>query len=412
MTQFQRKYNNLVANAHAYDIPLKSPGGKPEEKRVEDSGEEDYENEFENDEYENDEYENDDYENDYEDDEEDERAMREDEVLKAILERESLIHTLSKYAAMSQTSPQEADHHLKNRDITSILLELKGASIVVVEAIEAWRNAGAAPPGSNNNPLEGSLAWQPFIWNGINYLLKMTNDIDFLASIETLVAALGRHAASLRHNPLMTQHNLDSIPLDRLKGRKCDSEEEERVRKAERVILEEMRWANHARGLTTKQTKKTGAPVSSSQARLRVDVMDDVVYDSRQKLEPIEYSGYSKRPVSIVSWRQQARDQLRDLAVSRAMDTALHASTVAARKTLTDPHANRMVPQLPPYLEIHRPYALTTWKQWSILPLLTTPTPRRHYAVLHCGDHLCELQARMVLKTTLKRFAPRQGRIV
>ena len=32
------------------------------------------------------------------------------------------------------------------------------------------------------------------------------------------------------------------------------------------------------------------------------------------------------------------------------MDTALHASTIAARKTLSDPHANRAVPQLPPYL--------------------------------------------------------------
>ena len=89
----------------------------------------------------------------------------------------------------------------------------------------------------------------------------MTNDLDFLASIETLVAALGRQAASLRHNPLMTQHNLDSIPLERLKGKKCDGEEDERVRKAERVILEEMRWASHARGRQkNKNLKSPGRP--------------------------------------------------------------------------------------------------------------------------------------------------------
>ena len=123
------------------------------------------------------------------------------------------------------------------------------------------------------------------------------------------------------------------------------------MRKAERVILEEMRWASHARGRQkNKNLKSPGRPEVRQFPRVTADVQDDVVYDARQKLAPIDYSGYSKQPVSIISWRQQAREQLRDLAVSRAMDTALHASTIAARKTLSDPHANRAVPQLPPYL--------------------------------------------------------------
>ena len=145
--------------------------------------------------------------------------MREDDVLKAILDRERLIHALSRYAAAQHTTPHESDQHLDGRDVTSVLLELKAATVVVVEAIEAWRAAEPGPAESAADPLKGVIAWQPFIWNGINYLLKMTNDLDFLASIETLVAALGRQAASLRHNPLMTQHNLDSIPLERLKGK-------------------------------------------------------------------------------------------------------------------------------------------------------------------------------------------------
>ena len=60
--------------------------------------------------------------------------MREDDVLKAILDRERLIHALSRYAAAQHTTPHESDQHLDGRDVTSVLLELKAATVVVVEA--------------------------------------------------------------------------------------------------------------------------------------------------------------------------------------------------------------------------------------------------------------------------------------
>lgn len=62
--------------------------------------------------------------------------------------------------------------------VVDMLSSVRDATVTVVEAIAAWREdvLGDPPPA--------------FMWHGENYLLKAINDLNFLAGVEPLVAAL------------------------------------------------------------------------------------------------------------------------------------------------------------------------------------------------------------------------------
>lgn len=95
------------------------------------------------------------------------------EVLKAILLREGYLHRIAETAASKEalkTVPTALPDLL---DLCRI------ATVEVVEAIAKWRQA---QPGKST---------LPFDWNGINYLLKIPSDLDFLAENRPLVAWLG-----------------------------------------------------------------------------------------------------------------------------------------------------------------------------------------------------------------------------
>ncbi len=62
--------------------------------------------------------------------------------------------------------------------LLGLFLTLREASVEVVEAIVAWRWAEVSA-GKGPSPV--------FQWNGMDYLHKLCNDLDFLASCEPLV---------------------------------------------------------------------------------------------------------------------------------------------------------------------------------------------------------------------------------
>lgn len=59
-----------------------------------------------------------------------------------------------------------------------LLSSLREATVAVVEAVTLWRDEMAERPPP------------AFVWHGENYLLKITNDLNFLAGVEPLVSAL------------------------------------------------------------------------------------------------------------------------------------------------------------------------------------------------------------------------------
>lgn len=64
-------------------------------------------------------------------------------------------------------------------DVVNMLSSMRDATVAVVEAIAVWR--------------EGMVDRHPppaFVWHGENYLLKVTDDLNFLAGVEPLVGAL------------------------------------------------------------------------------------------------------------------------------------------------------------------------------------------------------------------------------
>ena len=94
------------------------------------------------------------------------------EVLKAILLREGYAERMRKLLRRpGKISPETID-----------LLELlRLASVEVVEAIVRWRRGGARA--------------KPFIWNGMNYLLKMMTDLEFVNKSHALTSWLGFHVS-------------------------------------------------------------------------------------------------------------------------------------------------------------------------------------------------------------------------
>ena len=69
---------------------------------------------------------------------------------------------------------------LRVAGLLSTFLSLRDVSVDVVEAVVAWRwheSSGSAP----------GVPLPVFYWNGVDYLHKMCNDLDFLSNCEPLV---------------------------------------------------------------------------------------------------------------------------------------------------------------------------------------------------------------------------------
>ncbi|KDO31335.1 hypothetical protein SPRG_03952 [Saprolegnia parasitica CBS 223.65] len=107
-------------------------------------------------------------------------------VLRAIVVREGCLdYTLELTTGFVPPTPPA--------DLLQALLQLRLASIEVVEAIALWLRILVRP--------------MPFLWRGTNYLLRMVHDTDFVAKSSQVAAALG--VALRRRNPFCTAPGLD-----------------------------------------------------------------------------------------------------------------------------------------------------------------------------------------------------------
>ena len=109
------------------------------------------------------------------------------EVLKAILLREGYLHRIAEVAGTKEAAKTVPTALPDLLDLCRI------ATVEVVEAVASWRSAQRQP--------------LPFDWNGINYLLKIPSDLDFLAANRPLVAWLG---FDLARNPFVVPLPLEA----------------------------------------------------------------------------------------------------------------------------------------------------------------------------------------------------------
>jgi hypothetical protein len=111
------------------------------------------------------------------------------EVLKTILLREGYLKRLQ-HAARRRGGTTAL-----RADVIDILDLIRTATVEVVEAIAKWRRTLIKP--------------YPFVWNGINYLLKIPSDLDMLNKVPEVSAWLG---FELARNPFVVPVGLDARP--------------------------------------------------------------------------------------------------------------------------------------------------------------------------------------------------------
>lgn len=112
-------------------------------------------------------------------------------VLKHILTRECLLSRLEAVcdllrkrfqllAAAATATSHSATAGLGEgvEGIVDLLSKMRAATVAVIEAISVWRKDMTGHPPS------------AFVWHGDNYLLKITNDLNFLAGVQPLVNTL------------------------------------------------------------------------------------------------------------------------------------------------------------------------------------------------------------------------------
>ena len=112
------------------------------------------------------------------------------EVLKAILLREGYLERLRRMGAAAGSAGLRGE-------CVDLLDLLRVASVETVDAISRWRGESAY-----------SARPAPFVWNGVNYLLKMPSDLDFLDEVVPLTAWLG---FSMLRNPFVMPNSLDQL---------------------------------------------------------------------------------------------------------------------------------------------------------------------------------------------------------
>eukprot|EP00520_Triparma_pacifica_P008455 CAMPEP_0118666812 /NCGR_PEP_ID=MMETSP0785-20121206/19428_1 /TAXON_ID=91992 /ORGANISM="Bolidomonas pacifica, Strain CCMP 1866" /LENGTH=2849 /DNA_ID=CAMNT_0006561175 /DNA_START=172 /DNA_END=8724 /DNA_ORIENTATION=+ len=108
-------------------------------------------------------------------------------VLKAVLLREGYLRRLVELG-------KESSHTL-SPGLGDLLDIIRISSVEVVEAIAEWRKGLTKPV--------------PFMWNGINYLVKMPSDLDFLNLVKPLTSWLG---FSMERNPFVIPLPMEQRP--------------------------------------------------------------------------------------------------------------------------------------------------------------------------------------------------------
>lgn len=113
-------------------------------------------------------------------------AQAEYEVLKAILSRESYLQRLQE---VSRTVGKKF-----KADVADLIDFVRMSSLDVVQAILKWRE------------LKGDMD-ATFVWNGLNYLLKMPSDLDYLADYLAIQKWMG---FPLVRNPFCIPYPMES----------------------------------------------------------------------------------------------------------------------------------------------------------------------------------------------------------
>ena len=145
----------------------------------------------------------------------------EGDVFKSIMVREGLLQraiNTSENLVNSDTSSAEipgSSSYALMSEVVALCDKLRTAGVQVVEAMERWKRLNERDHAAAR--VESGAKDTPFIYNGVNYLIKMVSDCNFLKLIPPLCKTLCKHAAftgveqiPMLRNPLFFVHSIDS----------------------------------------------------------------------------------------------------------------------------------------------------------------------------------------------------------
>ncbi|KAL4099388.1 hypothetical protein PRIC1_007194 [Phytophthora ramorum] len=126
------------------------------------------------------------------------------DIVRKIVEREGCLEALQQMLGAAKKPLQPRISGISKAPIVfqSVIDQLRSVSAQIVEDIEQWQQQQKAKAQATN-----------FRWRGVNYLLKMTADLDFLASFRGVELLESLQVLRLTQNPFLAQLHLDHPAL-------------------------------------------------------------------------------------------------------------------------------------------------------------------------------------------------------
>lgn len=122
-------------------------------------------------------------------------------IVSHIVKREGCLEALQQLLEAAKSSQQLVDPKALII-FRSVIDQLRSLSVLIVENIDEWQQAQKAQAQTLN-----------FKWRGADYLLKMTADLDFLASYRSVAILESLRELKLTQNPFLAQMHLNHPAL-------------------------------------------------------------------------------------------------------------------------------------------------------------------------------------------------------
>ncbi|KAL3674793.1 hypothetical protein V7S43_000721 [Phytophthora oleae] len=125
-------------------------------------------------------------------------------IVRKIVEREGCLEALQQLLGAAKRPQQPRISGISKAPMVfqSVIDQIRSVSVQIVEDIDRWQQEQSAKAQATN-----------FKWRGVNYLLKMTSDLDFLQSFRGVDLLESLQVLRLTQNPFLAQIHLDHPAL-------------------------------------------------------------------------------------------------------------------------------------------------------------------------------------------------------
>ncbi|KAG7377684.1 hypothetical protein PHYPSEUDO_011156 [Phytophthora pseudosyringae] len=126
------------------------------------------------------------------------------DIVRRIVEREGCLEALQQLLGAAKKPHQARISGISKAPMVfqSVIDQLRSVSVQIVEDIDQWQQTQKAKAQATS-----------FKWRGVNYLLKMTADLDFLSSFRGVALLESLQVLRLTHNPFLALMHLDHPAL-------------------------------------------------------------------------------------------------------------------------------------------------------------------------------------------------------